>query len=121
MKVEIKVFHSPDVDDLEKYVPEEPDNFGFLLELSAGPKGEEGVESFDVMVCTPQWLISNKSKEDIIIGRHYLIVFEYDYERLMAYLKKYADAIDEKDWNGVAEKMSRIGRWEFEDYKEYKG
>ncbi len=53
---EIRFFHSPDVEDLEGYVPPDPANFAFLLQIMVGPNGGEGHEAFDLQVVTPQWL-----------------------------------------------------------------
>jgi Immunity protein 8 len=61
------------------FQPTEIDNFGFLLQILVGPEEGIGEESFDVMVCTPRWLIENHSPEDIVSGRHMLIMFRYDY------------------------------------------
>jgi len=44
-----------------------------------GPKDQPGEESFDVEVCTPKFLLNRYGREEVIIGRHFLIVFEYDW------------------------------------------
>jgi hypothetical protein len=118
MKAEIKYFHSPDVPDLENFTPEIKDDFSFLLQIIVGEKGRDGEESFDVFVCTPRWLINNNSKEAIIYGRHYLIVFEFDYRKITEELTQYVESIEAQDWDSIAEQIGRIGKWEFEDYKE---
>ena len=83
MKATLKDFYSPDIDvKLSDYIPDCSDNFGFLGTLIVGEEKLGGRESFDVFICTPLWLIANHNKNDIIIGRHYLIVFEYNYERI---------------------------------------
>lgn len=112
---------SPDVDDLSSYYPEDPDSFGFPLQLIIGPKDEAGEESFDVMVCTPTWISRNFAKDEIIMGRHYLILFEYHYERLINRINKYLQQCSGETWQEVANKVGRLGLWEFEDYQEFKG
>jgi hypothetical protein len=42
VRAEIKRLYSPHVADLLNYRPTDPTNFGFLLQLIAGPVGEEG-------------------------------------------------------------------------------
>ena len=116
MKAEIKALHSPDVYDLVNYSPEKEDNFCFLLQVLAGLKDEEGEESFDIVVCTPKWLMENHNRKDVVFGRHRIIVFEYDYQRLLTSLKTYIESFNESNWIELGEKIGRIGKWEFEDY-----
>ena len=117
MRAELKRLHSPDVENVASYVPDRGGDFGFLLQVMAGPQGSEGEESFDVFVCTPDWLRRNRSGTDIIIGRHNLIVFEYNYQRLHSFLSEYCSKCSGATWQDVAEQLSRLGKWEFEDYK----
>jgi Immunity protein 8 len=116
MRAELRRLHSPDIDDLASYAPSQG-TFGFLLQVMAGPQGGEGEESFDVLVCTLEWLKQNRSRTDLIIGRHYLIVFEYDYERLRSFIDGYCSQCSGETWQKVAERLGRLGKWEFEDYK----
>ena len=57
LRAALRGLHSPDISDLRTYRPERPDEFGFLLQVFAGPEGQEGEESFGVVVCTPKWLL----------------------------------------------------------------
>ena len=117
MYAELKWIHSPDIDDFSSYYPENPDSFAFLLQAMIGIKGEDGEDTFDIEVCTPEWLKSNYSKDEVLIVRHMMIVFEYDFERIKQRIKKYCDGTSGKTWEEIAEKLSRIGHWEFEDYE----
>jgi hypothetical protein len=117
MHAELRRLHSPDIDDLEEYKPADSDCFGFLLQVMIGPAGGEGEESFDVLVCTPEWLKRTSTKE-FILGRHHLIVFRYDYKSLVSYIAPYAEECSGKTWQEVAQQLSRFGKWEFEDYRE---
>lgn len=85
----------------------------------AGPVDEPGEESFDILVCTPRWLTEKYRDDEIISGRHKLIMFNYDYARLAARLEQAVKACAGESWNDVATKLSRFGYWEFEDYVEY--
>jgi hypothetical protein len=116
MRAIIKDIYSLDISDLNSYYPEDPKNFCFHLRLIIGPEEEEGEESFDIEVCTPKWLIENHNKDDIIIGRHYLIVFEYNIERIIQKVKSYCESSTYNSWKEASEKIGRLGKWEFEDY-----
>lgn len=111
--------HSPDVSDLELYTPQ-PDCFGFLLEAEFGPSNSNGAELFDFMVCTPSWLALHMKEDEVRSARHYIIVKKYDFNALKSYLLNYAASCAAPTWNEVALKLSRIGRWEFEDYVPHK-
>ena len=98
--------------------PDNPDNFAFLLQAMVGPEGQAGEESFDIEVCTPRWLEETYGRSEIIIGRHHLIVREYNYQRIVAAINEFLQGCSGNNWNEVALKVSRLGRWEFEDYIE---
>jgi hypothetical protein len=115
MKAKLKRLHSPDI-DLATFFPEEPDNFGFLLQAMIGPDNQEGEESFDIQICTPKWLQSRYSESEVLFGYHHLIVFEYDLRRIENTISKYCDGCTGVSWQEIARKLSRIGHWEFEDY-----
>ena len=118
MKAAIRRVHSPDVPDLAGYNPPDPEVFGFLLQVMIGPEGGEGEESFDVTVCSPKWLLREYGKEDVIVGRHHLILLEYDYGRLMRTIESFCRNCDGLTWDELALKLGRLGKWEFEDYVE---
>ena len=118
MDAELKRVHSPDVGDLKNYRPENSEKFAFLLQVMVGPKGKGVEESFDVEVCTPKWLEATYGLPDVVIGRHHLIVKEYDYERIIRAIKDFLQLCSGENWNEVAGKVARLGKWEFEDYVE---
>lgn len=120
MKAEIKAVLSPDVDDLSHFSPDDPEIFGFSMQLLIGPTQAEGEESFDMMICTPKWLLETFPKDRILLGVHHLIVFEYNYQALMKYLNHYVETLDGETWTELAQKLTRLGAWEFENYQDYK-
>src|SRR5262249_18299278 len=117
MRAKLKRLHSPDVSDLQAFVPAEPDNFGFLLQLMVGAEDEDGEESFDVQICTPSWLTAWHRWNDVVSLRHSILVLHYDYARLVDAFQGMVESCTGSTWHEVAEKVSRLGHWEFEDYR----
>lgn len=113
----LRRLHSPDVFDLESFVPEDPACFGILLQAMFGPDGGEGEESFDILVCTPMKLALEVKSKGIVDGRHHLIVHKFDLEQIRAFLVAYASSCTGKTWLEVVTKLSQLGKWEFEGYK----
>jgi Immunity protein 8 len=62
---------------LSDFRPAEYDNFGIWIRMLVGETTiPDSEESFDMLLCTPKWLMSNHEWTDIIFGIHYLLVFE---------------------------------------------
>lgn len=119
MRAILKNVYSPDIDvPLSDFFPASPDNFGFLARLIVGDGNMSGEETFDVMVCTPQWLSANHKVSDIVIGRHYIIVFEYNYLRIFSKIKSIVEGTQADSWEEIGLIIGRLGKWEFEDYRE---
>lgn len=116
MKATVKSLHSPDIPDLTRYMPKVADDFAFLLQILAGPSEGDGEESFDVFVCTPLWLRNNHQPSDIVVGRHKLIVFDYNYRRLVSFITGLVESCEGTTWQELADRIGRLGKWEFEDY-----
>jgi hypothetical protein len=114
---EVKGLYSLEVNNLEQYMPDPPDVFLLHLRAIVGPKGAPGEESFDIKVCTPGWLASRCENEDFVVGRHYLIVARYDFSALKRIIVKLIEGCSGNSWQEVAQKVARIGYWEFEDYQ----
>lgn len=114
---EVKALYSLEVDNLEQYTPDPP--YVFLLPLRAivGSKGAPGEESFDIKVCTPEWLANMCEIEGFVVGRHYLVVAKYDFAALKNIIVKLIESCSGNSWQEVAQKVARIGYWEFEDYR----
>lgn len=113
----LKRFHSPDIPDLESFSPADPTSFSFLLQAMFGPRESEGEESFDIVVCTPRWLAREVERKGMVEGRHHLVVSKFDLPQIRSFLALYAKTCAGKTWQEAAMKLSRLGKWEFEDYK----
>lgn len=114
----IKDIISPDIiGSLENYCPIPCDCFSITLQIIVGIQDQDGGESFCIDVCTPKYLIENFKQSDMIWGRHYLFVFEYNFSMIKKKIDEYFESINNGNWDDISEKMARIGLWEFEDYK----
>jgi hypothetical protein len=118
MRAQVKRFNSPDIFDLYHHTPEEPDCFEFLLEVMVGPENQPGAESIDIVVSTPKWLLKERGEDAVIFGFNRLIVFEYDFEKIAATIKRFCERCTGSTWAEVANKVKRMGYYEFDDYKE---
>jgi hypothetical protein len=95
----LRFLHSTDADPLRDFLPDGP--FGIPVQAMIGPANGPGAESFEFMLCTPEWFGSNM-KDDIALGRHYLFVKEFNYTRLEKFVRDYCTRCDGDSWQEVA-------------------
>jgi hypothetical protein len=117
MQSEVKSIISVEIADFNTYRPIDEKSFSFLLTVAVGPKDTMEEELFDIEVCTPQWLMENHNLREIVLGKHKLIVFEFNMQGILEKINDLFGRCNGKDWNEIAIKLSRIGHWEFEDYR----
>ena len=116
LKPVIKAIVSPNIEDLPDYSPEEEDNFGFLLQLLIGLENEQGMESFQIIVCTPKWFAERYAKDSFVLARNHVMVFNYDYNALIDFINLNVRNSRGESWQEIANKLSRFAYWEFENY-----
>ena len=99
-------------------LPEDPAEFAFLATLSVGPSDGPGEETFGVQVCTPEWLARRCEAEPFVDVRHTIMttIAGYSEGGLRSYLTRRVEQATGETWEEVAEKLARLGQWEFEDY-----
>ena len=118
MMAQIKYFIGMDGDDPAEFVSPTPETDGYWLRMIIGPYGSPGEESFDLLICTPTWLAAEVEKNGPQIGRHHLVVANLDLPRAMSFLREQVEGrLSGETWHELAEKIARIGHWEFEDYQ----
>ncbi|MBN9154812.1 Imm8 family immunity protein [Microbacterium sp.] len=103
--------------ELSGYVSDNPENDAVWVRMMVGAVGAEGEESFDLLICTGSWLRDAAASEGPQIGRHHLVVEPLNLEVALAFLADAVAGVQGDDWNEIGDKLSRIGKWEFEDYK----
>jgi hypothetical protein len=117
MRAKLQSLRSPDAFDLKSYAPDDPANFGILVEATIGSSGEPGGDVFSFEVCTSSWLGQEWLQDNYRFGRHLLLLKKYDYNILWNAIEKLCNSVEEADWEQVAQKLGRYGHWEFEEYK----
>ncbi|HYD50938.1 MAG TPA: Imm8 family immunity protein [Terriglobales bacterium] len=116
LRAELKRFDSPDIALFEE-CPGDPESFCFLVAATIGVAGKDGGDLFDFIVCSPKWLIANRTHEGAVFGHHLLIVFEYDPHIIEGKLKWLCARTTGSSWEQIALKLSQYGHWEFEGYR----
>ena len=111
-------------DLLEHYWPEDEECFSEWLTIHIGIKGEDGAVSYNLMVCTPDWLKGQLSKSSVEWGRHMLIMNKFDPDLIRKEVdKKLVELLEQFESDDditFSEKIGRYAHWEFEDYVPYK-
>jgi hypothetical protein len=100
-------------------LPAEPKSFSFVARLLAGPADSAGEESFDVVICSPQWLAARCREVGLYDARHHLVVNvdQFDRRQLHTWLETRVSSVQAETWREIAERLGRLGSWEFEDYR----
>ncbi|HAT4997292.1 immunity 8 family protein [Serratia marcescens] len=101
----------------ETYQPDEIDCFGLWINLCIGPENEVGGHDYQVLICTPEWLCKHHWQPELM--RHTLLVRKYDLDEITKTITDYIDQCEGDDWMEIAQKLSRVFAWEFEDYQPY--
>lgn len=115
MTPELRYIGSVDIDDLETWRPDDP-AFWVILDLKIASPGERGADIFNLYVCSPRALEEIVAEKGVQDGRHLLILEEFDYPRIHAWVDTVLERSTGADWDEVADKLSRYFEWEFEDY-----
>ena len=99
-------------------LPDDPAQFSLLARMIVGPPDAPGEETFDVTICTPEWLTKACRQVGIYNARHHLVVdfAEFDQRVLRAWLSARVHEVEADTWSEIGERLGRLGHWEFEDY-----
>jgi hypothetical protein len=114
MRARLKNLYSDEILDLASYRPPVPDVFAVPLALEVGPLGLRGRERFDLLVLTPAWLLARHGGRGLVVGHAKLLVFEWSFERIKAFLAKEVEGCTGQTWPDVARQVARLADWEGE-------
>jgi hypothetical protein len=119
MRAELRSLHSADSEDgsVGSFRPDDSEHFSLQVTALVGPAGQEGEEGFDFTVCSPTWLARGELPKGFAFQRHTLLVTRWDAGLVERAISDLCMRTEGEDWTEVAQKLSRFGRWEFEDYR----
>jgi len=83
------------------------------------PRASRGEESFDITVCSPEWLARACSKAGgILNSRHHLVVTVEDFDKraVQAWLAARVQEVEADPWGGIGDYLEPACPLEFEDY-----
>jgi Immunity protein 8 len=118
VKAQLKSISSTETPrDLKNYYPDLPENFGLSVKIVVGVGDGDAGDIFDLLICTPEWLKGEIAVDGYAWGRGLLLVSEYNFQLIEKVISGYVSRIYGEDWAEIAQKLSRVAQWEFEDYQ----
>ena len=118
MRAALRGFYSSDIADLATHRPDDPDCFALQVTAFIGPAEEGfGEEMFDFSVCTAKWLQEHPPPKNFEFVRSTVLMGRWDYATLNRALNDLCLHTEGEGWAEIAAKLSRYGRWEYEDYE----
>ena len=99
-------------------VSSDPAVFAVTALMLVGPEDGPGEETYELTVCTPEWLAkAARRARGIYEPRHHVVVNLETFEResLQAWLAYRVQGCEADTWSEVAERVSRFAYWEFEE------
>ncbi|WP_328407937.1 Imm8 family immunity protein [Nocardia sp. NBC_00403] len=115
MKAELKGIYSPDADLTDGSAELSVDTL--LVQLMIGPENAPGEESFDVIVCTPEGHARASDSRGSEAKEYTLILDRIDIALVRRYVDDFLRDLERPTWEELATEISRIGKWEFQDYR----
>jgi hypothetical protein len=119
MSLMVRSLHSPDVEDLARWVPDDPQDVLLLVELEIGQGRESGADLFQIVVATPRGLDRyRKAKPNpIVFDRGLLVMSAYSRERFRDWLARTVARCDAGNWAESVHLLRRFFSWEYDDYR----
>lgn len=97
-------------------VPTDTEAFDVWLTARIGVQGEEGVDLFQLHVCSPAWLEAELQRESVIDGRFMQVTSRFDANQIESHVRMRVGATTGADWEAITIQLCRWLHWEFEDF-----
>ena len=117
MKPQLKHIDTNSASSLQELCANSPENFGFWINASIGSDETEGSDDFQFFVCNRGWLEAERKSSSQLPEKYLLVEGGNDSFNLTESLNTFLAECDGTSWTEVVEKISRVGKWEFEGYQ----
>jgi Immunity protein 8 len=107
-----------DGSSLGSFTPPDATDFQIAVTAHIGAAGEEGVDLFQLTVCSRTALAAQPLPKGFAFQRHSLVVEAWDPRLVERALSDLCLRTEGQDWPDVAQRLARFLYWEFEDYRE---
>lgn len=116
MRAKLKHIHCPDLDEFNKQSVKNCSREMLFVQAFIGPNNEEGEESFNIEFCTPYWILNEVNQNKFKICRSLIVINKLDYDAIYKIINDFCNRTSGKNWNEIAEKISRFFKSELENY-----
>jgi hypothetical protein len=108
-KPEIKSWDCVDHDPIEKWIPEDPSEVEFWLNIAVGIVGEEGTNNFLVHVVTERKVSSVANKSHMLVIPYYSGLSE-----VLTKINTTLECCNGLNWSDISEQIAKLYKWEYE-------
>lgn len=114
MRLVIHGISSYNYPKLRAWIPDDPGDVAEHVMVGIGTKGQKGADDFTFLLATPRGLARLPSKGGIIGSRAMLVMEEYSYESLWAWLEETVKKCERNTWHECAQELRIYFMWEYE-------
>lgn len=117
---------------IDGFTPPAPEHFGVSLQVFIGEVGSDVADSFDILVCSPSWMVARVDAgewerfrsgglrvlpESVAVGTGIWFMRRWNRADVEAALSSICESFSPApDWGSLAARVGRLVPWEF-DYK----
>jgi len=119
MALTVRSLHSPDVEDLARWVPDDPQDVLFLIQVEIGQEAQGAADLFQVVVATPRGLerYRRARPNPIVFDRGLVVMSAYSRDCLRGWLARTLARCDGGCWAESVQLLRRFFLWEYDDHK----
>jgi hypothetical protein len=110
------------VDDVASYRPKDENRFAVQLSLLVGTPENDFGDTFEIIVCSPRWLLENLDAHwpayrlgsgAVLPGRDLWLMKHWDYDRVKQSVNQILGSVTAETWDDLANWLGRHLSWEY--------